>query len=73
MTFTSQPFGADVWVDGTSMGKTPLVGLELSPGAHDVRLGLSDGRQISREIRVGGRAPTRYVCKVERDAWEAGY
>lgn len=34
---TSTPAGLDVEVDGTPAGKTPIAGMKLAPGRHDVR------------------------------------
>jgi hypothetical protein len=54
------PKGAQVSVDGTVRGKTPLTVTALSPGRHKVVLESSDGVIIQREVtvRVGERAVT---------------
>jgi hypothetical protein len=52
------PKGAQVSVDGTVRGKTPLTVTALSPGRHNIVLESSDGIVIRREvtIRAGERA-----------------
>ncbi|MGH9349609.1 MAG: PEGA domain-containing protein [Vicinamibacterales bacterium] len=54
------PKGAQVTVDGTLRGKTPLTVTNLSPGRHKIMLDSSDGVIITREvtIRAGERAVT---------------
>jgi hypothetical protein len=50
---TSQPGGADIEVDGAFMGSTPS-SLELSPGAHTVRVVKKGYETWQRKIKVTG-------------------
>jgi serine/threonine protein kinase len=63
VTFTSNPPGASVTIDGIPSGTTPL-DAELLSGVHEVRLWAS-GQEIERQIRVGTTSPRRY-------AWDGG-
>lgn len=53
--FTSQPEGADVVVDGTLRGHTPLVLHDLAPGNHHVRFEMRnyDGQDLFVEVEPG--------------------
>ena len=42
---------AVVWVDGQRVGRTPLRGLELSPGSHRLRARFSDGSVLEQQTR----------------------
>jgi hypothetical protein len=45
--------GAEVKVDGTSFGETPVVsGIHVEPGSHDVLVSAADGRQWSVTVQV---------------------
>jgi outer membrane biosynthesis protein TonB len=48
---SSIPFGVPVEVDGKSVGKTPLKGLELMTGTHTLTF-LDKDQQVEREVRV---------------------
>jgi hypothetical protein len=41
---------ARVYVDGQSVGETPLADLEIAPGRHEIRAVLPDGRVLIREV-----------------------
>jgi hypothetical protein len=43
---------AEVAIDGTPMGTTPLKPLSLTPGAHVVRLSHPDYRPLQRRVTV---------------------
>jgi len=49
---------AKVYIDGTYRGETPLEGLRLRAGHHQVRL-VSPSRGLSRTFRVRVHADTR--------------
>lgn len=68
----SVPWGARVVVDGRVVGTTPLLGLELPDGDHELVLEMSDGRRTTRSIRVGSRSPSDYRWDVADDRWTAG-
>jgi hypothetical protein len=38
LSLFSEPFDLDVTIDGTQIGKTPLIGLKVQPGIHAVRV-----------------------------------
>ena len=52
----SVPFGVTVEVDGENVGRTPMRGIELSPGPHKLVF-IDNGKRIEKEIHVrdGGR------------------
>ncbi|MEE2751175.1 MAG: protein kinase [Myxococcota bacterium] len=52
----SVPFGVTVEVDGENVGRTPMRGIELSPGKHSLVF-IDNGKRIEKEIHVqdGGR------------------
>jgi serine/threonine-protein kinase len=54
----SRPAGADVFVDGALVGRTPLLMASVPPGAHEVRIELPGHRRWATSVRVepGGRA-----------------
>lgn len=54
LTINARPW-ADVWLDGTHLGRTPVIGREVRPGSHSVRfehptLGV---RTVTRTVRPG--------------------
>ncbi|MCB9683897.1 MAG: serine/threonine protein kinase [Alphaproteobacteria bacterium] len=71
ITFASVPLGADVEVDGKVIGRTPVMGVQLTEGSHTVKM-ISDSETVVKTIVVGRRNPSRYVWK-GGDAWEAHY
>jgi hypothetical protein len=54
----SRPAGAEVFVDGALVGRTPLLVASVAPGAHEVRIELPGHRRWATSVRVepGGRA-----------------
>jgi len=50
--FTSAPTGATVYVDGKKIGATPLNGVRLRPGEHDVSLILEGHERWSGAVKV---------------------
>ena len=67
MTFTSDPLGAEVWIDGEKVGETMLVNYPLIVGKHQVEL-RGEGSSVSKTVRVGPGQPTRYKWS-GGDAW----
>jgi len=57
LALTSSPAGAAVSIDGRNAGQTPLDGLALAPGRHQVRLWLSSHQPWEAELDLepGGR------------------
>jgi hypothetical protein len=62
---TSNPDGADVYVDGQFVGNCPAV-LKLKPGKHTVSVNLSGHRDWSREITVESGSEVRLTAMLER-------
>jgi hypothetical protein len=56
LTVTSDPVGANVSVDGTAYGKTPLTLRDLAPGIHNVVVAMAGRQPFSRnvELKTGG-------------------
>ena len=72
LTFASVPADAEVFVDGVSMGRTPLLGQPVAAGTHTVRMVLGE-HTIERAVRVGRHEPVRYVWRVADEEWEGGW
>lgn len=53
LRITTVPPGAQVEVNGTPAGTTPLAGAEVQPGRHTIRLSRSGYRAITRQIEIG--------------------
>jgi serine/threonine protein kinase len=70
VTFSSNPTGANVAIDGVPSGTTPL-DRELDDGPHLVRVWTDNG-EIERQILVSGHSPARYVWD-GGEAWRALY
>ncbi|MBT3219710.1 MAG: PEGA domain-containing protein, partial [Proteobacteria bacterium] len=68
VTFSSIPLGAEVWVDGTSIGRTIKRNYEMPQGEHTVRMTSSAG-SIEQVIVVGRRRPNTYIWR-GGDKWE---
>ena len=55
VTLTTEPeIGAEVLVDGVSIGKTPLVDAEITPGMHQLELSAERYLAAARELDVAG-------------------
>lgn len=50
---------AEIWIDGESVGVTPLAGVRLTPGAHRFEARFPDGSREERTVEIG--AVERYV------------
>ena len=61
VTFASVPGGADVRIDGVSIGTAPVVNHLLPSGSFTVTMLFPGGQSIIRNIQTGSRAPRRYV------------
>jgi serine/threonine protein kinase len=70
---SSVPLGADVTVDGTDAGVTPLVDFTLTKGQHEVAMTFADGRTSSHVIQVGPRLPDRFIWRIDDQRWESEY
>jgi ribosomal protein L40E len=54
-TITSDPSGADVYVDGRLRGRTPLQLADLAPGRHELRITRAGYRDYAGVVAVTGR------------------
>jgi hypothetical protein len=61
----SRPAGAEVIIDGKSVGRTPL-SMETSPGAHDVRLSLPGFKGWATTVDVKAGGTTRVSGSLEQ-------
>jgi serine/threonine-protein kinase len=61
VTFASVPGGADVRIDGVSIGAAPIIDYPLSIGSFTVTMSYPTGEVTTQTIQTGGRAPHRYV------------
>jgi len=69
---SSVPMGASVSVDGELVGSTPLMGLALHPGVHELEVALG-GVERSRSLHVEVGGPTVFIWRVEENIWESSY
>ncbi|MEZ4322377.1 MAG: serine/threonine-protein kinase [Myxococcota bacterium] len=67
VSFGSDPAGAEVWLDGTKVGTTPLDGHRLSDGTHTLEL-RKGVLYAKRSIEVGPEAPTTWTWVVIQGA-----
>ena len=61
----SRPAGAEVIIDGTSVGRTPL-SMETSPGTHEVRLSLPGFKGWATTVDVKAGGTTRVSGSLEQ-------
>ena len=61
----SRPAGAEVIIDGTSVGRTPL-SVETSPGTHEVRLSLPGFKGWATTVDVKAGGTTRVSGSLEQ-------
>jgi hypothetical protein len=71
LTFSSIPLGVDVYIDRKPVGQTPVVGVVVPAGQHELVL-ISDSERLVRKIDVGKKKPVRYVWK-GGETWETHY
>jgi serine/threonine protein kinase len=67
MTFTSDPLGAALFIDGERIDETPCH-VPVFEGKHRVELRHEDGQSVSKTVRVSPGQPTRYKWS-GGDAW----
>ena len=60
---------SEVFVDGRSIGQTPLGDVSVTAGPHQLRLVDGQGRELRRNVRVEAESTTRIF---ERFAIEPG-
>jgi hypothetical protein len=66
MQILSRPSGAQVFVDGRVIGRTPLVIPDVRSGSHDVRLELSGFRRWTTSVQVTPGNRTRVAASLEQ-------
>ena len=66
MMVDSRPVGAQVFVDGQSVGYTPLVVGELSPGTHSIRMQLPGYRPWVSAVTLPPGARERVAASLEQ-------
>jgi cell division septation protein DedD len=71
VTLSSVPLGADVFVDGAKVGTTPVAGLSLTEGSHEIKM-VGDAETTIKSITLGRRSPNRWVW-TGGDRWEEYY
>jgi hypothetical protein len=62
----SRPSGAQVFVDGRVIGRTPLVLSDVRGGSHDVRLELTGFRRWATSVQVTPGMRTRVAASLEQ-------
>ncbi len=72
VTLTSVPMDSQVWIDGKLVGNTPLMSVQLVGGDHTDKMKQGDS-EISQNIRVGRRSPSRHMWRVSDGSWESGF
>jgi serine/threonine protein kinase len=68
LTINTYPW-AKVFVDGQDLGRTPLVGHPLEPGAHDLRLVIpaAGDKEITESLTIEAGKETKIVRRVKAD------
>jgi hypothetical protein len=62
----SRPSGAQVFVDGTAVGVTPVVLPTVSTGTHAIRIEMTGYRPWSTSVAVNGGQRTRVSASLEQ-------
>ena len=62
----SRPDGAQVFVDGALVGRTPLLVASVAPGMHDVRIELPGHRRWATAVRVEPGTRARVAASLEQ-------
>ena len=65
VSITSEPGGADIFVDSTGMGKTPRI-LQIKAGAHSVQIAKEGYTDWSTKIDVEKGSITNVTAKLEK-------
>ncbi len=66
MQVLSRPDGAQVYVDGAFVGRTPVVLATVTPGPHDVRIELDGHQRWETTVRVEAGERTRVAASLEQ-------
>jgi hypothetical protein len=65
LSFTSDPIGAEVYVDNSLVGKTPVTS-KLKPGQHYVRMFMAAYKNWSQQITAVGGSELKLAAKLEK-------
>jgi len=68
VAFHSEPWRAEVFIDGKSRGLTPLLDIALEGGAHQVRL-QHGTEEIQGVLHVGPRKANKLSWNTGEQAW----
>ncbi|WP_169302025.1 PEGA domain-containing protein [Thermococcus gammatolerans] len=52
LSVTSEPAGADVYIDGNYVGTTPLTNYKLSPGEHEVKIKKDGYKEYTKTVTI---------------------
>jgi hypothetical protein len=66
MEVVSRPAGAQVFIDGRMVGRTPLVLPDVDPGDHSVRIALPGHQRWATTVNVAAGARARVAASLER-------
>jgi serine/threonine-protein kinase len=66
MQVLSRPAGAQVYVDGSLVGRTPVIMSALAPGRHDVRIELDGHRRWATNVLVEPGERARVAASLEQ-------
>ncbi|MEA3468508.1 MAG: PEGA domain-containing protein [Thermodesulfobacteriota bacterium] len=66
---SSTPAGAEVFLDGKSLGRTPVTDLEVSSGKHELRCILDRYREWQQEIIIQGQGMRQSLACELQPAW----
>jgi hypothetical protein len=66
LQIVSRPAGATVFVDGQTVGRTPMVISNVRSGAHDVRLEMAGFRRWATSVQVSPGARARVAASLEQ-------
>jgi hypothetical protein len=65
VSFASDPAGAEVYVENSSVGKTPIA-LSLTVGPHYIRMFMNGYKNWSQQITVVGGSELEVAAKLEK-------
>jgi formylglycine-generating enzyme required for sulfatase activity len=65
LSMTSTPEGAEVFLDGESVGKAPLTELEVSSGPHEILCTLERYQNVKRKIDIPAGAQQSVECVLQ--------
>lgn len=66
MEVVSRPSGAQVYIDGRIVGRTPLVLSDVNPGDHSVRIALPGHQRWATTVSVAAGSRARVAASLER-------